>query len=157
MEMSAESYDEVSTLANQIPSKLLNLYKNKVIIGKGEHHYEESIRKFCISLHMKSASAYRHIRHCFGNALPCERTLRKWCQKVDCSPGFSQGALKFLFDKSQEYQEKQQHLLCSLTFDEMSIRQHVQFDGMRATVYSMYSYWLAHYNSTLFLLFPLHF
>jgi hypothetical protein len=129
MEMSAESYDEMSILASQIPTKLLNLYTKKVTSQKGEQKYEECIRKFCISLHMKSASAYRHIRDCFGNALPCERTLRKWCQKVECSPGFSKGALKYLSDKSQEYKEKREHLLCSLTFDEMSIREHVQFDG----------------------------
>jgi hypothetical protein len=49
--------------------------------------------------------------------------------KVECSPGFSQGALKYLSDKSQEYKEKKEHLLCSLTFDEMSIREQVQFDG----------------------------
>jgi hypothetical protein len=100
--MSAEAYEEVSTLGNQIPSKLLKLYTKKTEEGKGEHMYEDCIRKFCISLHMKSASAYSHLRKCFGNALPCNRTIRKWCQKVDCSPGFSQGALKYLAEKSQE-------------------------------------------------------
>jgi hypothetical protein len=127
--MSAEAYDEVSTLADQVPTKLLNLHKRKVVQRKREQKYDESIRKFCISLHMKSSSAYRHVRASFGNALPCERTLRKWCQKVDCSPGFSKGALKYLADKSEEYRAKEQHLLCSLTFDEMSIREHMQFDG----------------------------
>jgi hypothetical protein len=128
-EMSAEAYDQVSELASHIPAKLLRLYENKVIHGKGERQYDEAIRKFSISLHMKSASAYRYVRECCGTALPNERTLRKWCQKVDCTPGFSEGALKYLASKSLEYQEKQQHLLCSLTFDEMAIREHVQFDG----------------------------
>ncbi len=128
-EMSPEAYEEVSSLGSQIPAKLLSLHKNKVGKGKAEKKFEESIRIFCISLHMKSASAYRHLRSCFEDALPCERTIRKWCQKVDCSPGFSRGALKYLSDKALEYQVKNQHLLCSLTFDEMAIREQVQFDG----------------------------
>ena len=132
LEMSAEAYDEVTTLACQVPAKLLNLCQRKVVEGKGERKYDENIRKFCISLHMKSPSAYRHVRACFGNALPCERTLRNWCQKVDCSPGFSKGALQYLSDKSEEYRGKNQRLLCSLTFDEMSIREHMQFNGKKA-------------------------
>ena len=85
-----------------------------------------------ISLHMKSPSAYRYIRKCFKNALPCERTLRKWCQKMECTPGFSQGALTYLSVKSQEYQQNGEKLLLSLSFDEMAIREHIQFDGKLA-------------------------
>jgi hypothetical protein len=80
--MSAEAYDEVSALASQIPTQLLNLYKKKVQKGKSEHEYDNSVRKFCISLHMKSASAYRHVRKCFENGLPSERTLRRCTVKV---------------------------------------------------------------------------
>jgi hypothetical protein len=70
MEMSAESYDEMSILASQIPTKLLNLYTKKVTSQKGEQKYEESIRIFCISLQWKSASAYRHIRDCLEMHFP---------------------------------------------------------------------------------------
>jgi len=127
--MSAETYVELNNQAGQIPTKLLQLYDKKVQKGKGEQKFDETVRKFAISLHMKSASAYRYIRSCFADALPCERTLRKLCQQVDCSPGFSQGALRYLSDKSKEYEDKGLRLLCSLTFDEMSIRTHVEFNG----------------------------
>ena len=126
-EITAEAYDELSNKAANIPAKLLSLCNKK---GKDDKKYEDSVREFCISVHMKSPSAYRYIRNCFKNALPCERTFRKWCQKMDCTPGFSQGALKYLSVKSQEYQQNGEHLLCSLTFDEMAIREHIQFDGM---------------------------
>jgi hypothetical protein len=87
--MSPEAYEEVSSLGSQISAELLTLYQNKVGKGKAEKMFEKSIRIFCISLHMKSASAYRHLRRCFTDDLPCEITLRKWCQKVNCSPGIS--------------------------------------------------------------------
>ena len=125
-EITAEAYDELSNKAANVPAKLLSLCNKK---GKDDKKYEDSVREFCISVHMKSPSAYRYIRNCFKNALPCERTLRKWCQKMDCTPGFSQGALKYLSVKSQEYQQNGEHLLGSLTFDEMAIREHIQFDG----------------------------
>ena len=86
-DLSTESFIEVSDHADQIPPQLLKLFNNKLHSGKGERKYDETIRKFSLSLHMKSASAYRYVKKCFGDALPCESTLRSWCKKIDCSLG----------------------------------------------------------------------
>ena len=51
---------------------------------------------------------------------------------MECTPGFSQGALTYLSVKSQEYQQNGEKLLLSLSFDEMAIREHIQFDGKLA-------------------------
>ena len=111
--LSSEAYIDVCNKAKEIPDTLLKLCKNKVD-GKGRGKFDESVKRFAVTLHMKSARAYRYIRKCFANALPCERTLRKWYQKVECLPGFSEPSLSYLSRKAKEFKEKGRNFLCSM-------------------------------------------
>lgn len=60
------------------------------------------------------------------NALPDQRTLRKWYETVECESGFSKEVLKTLKKQSKNRSKK---LLCSLMMDKMSIRKHVHWDS----------------------------
>ena len=127
--MSEEAYDEISKQADCIPSHLLNVYHQNVKPGKHEYRYDEKIRVFTLSLYLKSPAAYRHVRKVFGKALPSQSTVRRWCSKTDCSPGFNDLAFRYLKNKVEEYKSKGTKLLISLAVDEISIRKGWQVVG----------------------------
>ena len=54
-------------------------------------------------------------------ALPSESTLRRWCSKLDSSPGFNSMALKLLHIKVEEKAKKRQKVFISMAIDEMAI------------------------------------
>ena len=78
-DMSAESFQTISEQAAEIPSHLLKAHLSKVDKGNSVYQYDDVIKNFAISLRLKSRSAYRYIRQCFGDAIPHERTIQKWC------------------------------------------------------------------------------
>lgn len=119
--MNPETFLEASENANKIPEHLLNIYHQKINNGKNQLKFDDTIRIFALSLHLKSASAYRYVRKTFGKALPSESTLRRWCSKMDCSPGFNSMALKLLHIKVEERAKKGQKMFISMAIDEMAI------------------------------------
>jgi len=127
-DLSVENFQTISDKAEQIPAAFLNSYQTK-LSGKTVLQYDETIRSFALSLHLKSAKAYRYVRKCFKNALPSERTIRSWCGKLDFSPGFCKHAFKLLECRVKEQEAKGCKLLCSLTLDEMAIKKHMDFSS----------------------------
>lgn len=77
-----------------------------------------------MTLHFYSPKAYNYVRSYFQNSLPHPKTLGKWYTAVDVKPGFQ--ALAFLSMKSEKETEP---IFCSLVFDKMAIRKHVEYDG----------------------------
>ena len=75
--MSEENFLEIRDKASEIPEGLFKAYSKKQDTGKTAPVYDDSVRNFAISLHMKSARAYRYVRRIFKNALPSESTLRR--------------------------------------------------------------------------------
>ena len=73
-----------------------------------DRKFPPELRAFAITLHFYSSSAYNYIRNTFKKCLPHPNTLRKW------------------------YCSEQSELVCSLIMDEMSIRQHVDWNGTRS-------------------------
>jgi len=92
--MSAETFAQATEQASCIPADLLKRFLSKQECPEKNPKFEESIRRFSLGLHMKSARAYRMVRKAFGNALPSEQTIRRWCMKVDASPGFNGTAFR---------------------------------------------------------------
>lgn len=87
------------------------------------------MRKFCISLDYYSPRAYNFVRSKFLNNLPHKSTIRSWYQNsnVDSGPGISKYVLSLLKKKSGELATTQRKLVCSLSFDEINIRKHIQW------------------------------
>lgn len=90
--------------------------------------YSPETRSFCLRILFHSASAYKELRKFFGNRLPTCRTIRKWLQSIDASPGITQPALDEIAEKAEEYRKKGEDLHLCLIYDDMSIRQQVQWD-----------------------------
>lgn len=76
-----------------------------------------------------SPRAYEFIRSVFNDNLPHHSTIKSWYRNsnLDSGVGIGENALKILQEKAIEMKSKNQQLICSLSFDEMRIRQLVQW------------------------------
>lgn len=92
-------------------------------------HYTENVRAFSLKLHYFSPRGYVFVRNQFNNHLPHPETMRKWYRKsdLDAESGLSWKSLQILKDMAVAMREKQQQLVCSLSFDEMAIKMHQQW------------------------------
>lgn len=98
----------------------------KVTNNKQPTKYSPELKAFAITLHFYSPRAYNYVRKVFHTSLLHTRTILKWYQKIDCSPGFTNEALKALKDKAMQ---SNYPLICSLIIDEMAIRKHIEWMG----------------------------
>lgn len=57
--------------------------------GKSGKRKYPALRKFALSLHFYSASAYMYVRRVFSTALPHPRTIRRWYENTNTEPGFT--------------------------------------------------------------------
>ncbi len=152
-------WSTVSTLANQIPSKLPNLFKHI------SYCWERRVSLWITHLEILHISAYEKCQCLSANKALFWKCTSLWENSQKTVP---KGSIVHLVSAKRpwnflltcprnEYQEKQQHLLCSLTFNKMSIREHVQIDGMRAIYVVLLPIGL-HLTQILFsVLFSLHF
>ena len=136
--MSSDAFYELSDQLNSIPSHLFSIYHQNSVTGKYQYKYDEKIRRFAISVLFKSPAAYRYVRKTLGKVLPSASTIRRWCSKTDCSPGFNDTSFTYLKHKVDEYKSKGSKLLLSLAVDEMSIRKGWLVTG---TVFSLLLYY----------------
>lgn len=93
--------------------------------------YPPELRKFAITLHFFNCKAYDYVRETFNLALPHPSVIRKWCNVVECNPGFSTVCLNALKDRVLDAEKKNQKVICSLMFYEMAIKKQTEFDGVR--------------------------
>lgn len=96
--------------------------------GHGSKKYSENVRLFCITHFFYSPKAYEYLRTTFNSNLPAARTIRSWFSSIDSSPGFTDAAFDALRQRAEEANSKQKDLLVGLIMDEVSIRQHSQYD-----------------------------
>lgn len=86
--------------------------------------YKPCLRQFALSLHYYSPKAYNYVRYKFYNALPHPKTLAKWYRSVDGEPGISTEAIEAI---KRRVHLVSYRLIGALMFDEMAIRQHVDY------------------------------
>ncbi|KAF0711424.1 THAP-type domain-containing protein, partial [Aphis craccivora] len=89
------------------------------------------LRKFAMTLHFYSPSAYGYVRTIFSNALPDVSTIRKWYSKLDGLPGMTKESFQAISLKVKEMRNNGKQLYGCLVMDEMSIKQHVHWTGSR--------------------------
>lgn len=94
-----------------------------------EKKFSPELRAFALTLHFYSPNAYSFVRRQFGNCLPHSNTIRKWYSSIDGSPGYTAEALAAIKSKAHEMNSAGKELVCALMMDEMSIREHVDYQG----------------------------
>lgn len=94
-----------------------------------------------MTLSIYSPRAYRYVREKFENTLPHPKTLTKWYAQSDCSgePGILPEAIKTLDSLAKMLSKENKPLLGALSFDEMAIRRHVQYDHQKKKWYGYMS------------------
>lgn len=98
---------------------------------KKSNQYVDAVRSFAITLHYYSPRAYQFLRSKFSNNLPDPSCIRSWIS--NCS-GFGEicaGALETLKNIADELKSRGKQFICSMSFDEMSIRKHVQWSDAK--------------------------
>lgn len=93
-------------------------------------------------MHMRSPATYNFFRNKFDCNLPHENTIKKWYANSNCNgePGIQLGCLETLSNLVSEYRKKNEILYCSLSFDEMSIKQHIQWSDNKKKFLGYVSY-----------------
>lgn len=97
-----------------------------------------TLRKFALTLHFYSPSAYDYVRNIFSKSLPHVSTLRKWYSTINGLPGFSSESFKAIAIKVEEMRKCGKQLFGCMIIDEMSIKQHVNWTGTRHQGYVDY-------------------
>lgn len=87
------------------------------------------MREFCLQMSYISQRAYEFVRIIFNKNLPDKSTIRAWYANSDFSspPGINHKALQSLEVKVAEKTAVGSELVCSISVDEMAIRQHIQW------------------------------
>lgn len=96
--------------------------------------YPKSFREFSLILYYCSPRAYEYVRKTFDAHLPHNSTLRKWYANSDLNVrlGITEKSIEFLKKKVADKKSIGEELVCSVCFDEMSIRKQItwsQKDG----------------------------
>lgn len=81
-------------------------------------------------MHYYSPRAYEYLRSTFNFNLPSIRSLRYWYSAINGDPGFTEEAFDALRQRvdQQKHDKNKKPLLVGLSFDEMFIRKHSQYD-----------------------------
>lgn len=91
--------------------------------------YRPAVRRFALVLSTKSKSAYTWLRNKFSKRLPALRTIRSWHKNssANISSGFSNQSISILTNLANEAKAEGKDLYVSMSFDEVSIRKHIQW------------------------------
>lgn len=92
--------------------------------------FPPNLKNFARTLHFHSPAAYEVIRRNFLNCLPCKQTLNNWYCSKEFSPGISEETINKISNLVKQEKTKGKQLVFNLTFDEMHIKQHREWDKM---------------------------
>ena len=89
------------------------------------NRYSNEDKAFALSLFHTSPKCYRLLKKLF--CLPSVSTLKKCMQKISISPGFHPLIFEALKQKVECFDANDK--LCSLVFDEMVVKAHLQYNS----------------------------
>lgn len=97
-------------------------------VNKGEK-YCRDVRMFALNLRYQSPSGYDYLRLKFNKHLPHPTTIRKWfsISSVNSGGGMNVSALETIKEAVQDLEKKNLTIFAAISFDEVNIRQHVQY------------------------------
>lgn len=82
-------------------------------------------RQFALNLYFHGPKAYRHLSRLLD--MPTVRSLKQWLSNIPMTPGVIPTAIEALEEATRNW-----HLTdraCTLIFDEMSLKEHLQYDA----------------------------
>lgn len=100
-------------------------------LHKFGRRWPPQFRGFALKLHFMGPRAYRYLSSYL--TLPTERSLQMWLQDIAVQPGVMPAVLEGLQARLKGLPLKER--TCVLLFDEMSIKEHLQYDSASDMVY----------------------
>ena len=127
----SDSHEELlngkfSGMSSELFKRMINMKKS----GRGLK-YSPELKSLALTLQFYSTKAYKFVRKIFNFALPHPDHISKWYSSIPAEPGFTEPSFHALKLKVQESERKGITPLYSLMFDEMSLKQLVEWDGKR--------------------------
>ena len=117
----------VAFLSNSMSLKTANFMASQVgrskRVPKG-HRWSVSEKLLALSIYKRSPKCYTLLRTLF--VLPCKSTLINLLNRVPLSTGVNSQIFEALAKSVSKFADKDR--ICSLMFDEMAIREHIQYD-----------------------------
>jgi len=111
---------------DDVPGKQFILGQmRKCNLNKRARRYSGYDKNFALALHYCSPKCYLFLRKMF--VLPTVRSLQRWLQNINVEPGFINPVLEMLKVKSANLPQAQK--LCTLAFDEMSLKQLLTYNS----------------------------
>lgn len=126
----------IKNASRYLDTSTLDFFASQLRIGKQRlkgRRYTNKDKLFAFALHYQSPSAYRFCRKIF--ALPCERSLRRWLEKVRVQPGFNNTSFEILQRKAKTMSERDK--VCVRTLDEMSLKSGLYYDLQKDIIEGM--------------------
>lgn len=122
------SLDELEIIENfsEWNKNLLNRQIRKVKKLKVPRLYAPELRRFALTLHYYSPRAYNYVRQKLNNCLPHAKTLSTWYTSIKGEPGINSESLELI---KQRIKNSSYQLIGALMFDEMAIRQHIDYNS----------------------------
>ena len=130
-----ESIDVLQNCAGGV-SDLLKRQVAKHNGNSGVTKYSPQLRSFALTLNFYSPRAYRFVRKSFDTCLPHPRTRERWLHCVDIKPGFTEPSFAAIKRRTDASAALGKPVFCALMMHEMSIRQHIEWDGKKCQGYS---------------------
>jgi len=90
--------------------------------------FPTNLKNFAKTLHFHSPAAYELVRRSFLNCLPCTQILNSWICAKEYKPGISEKIINNVSNIVKQEVEKGKKLVFNLTFDEMNIKEHKEWD-----------------------------
>lgn len=111
-----------------MPDEMKDMLIKLLQIRRGK--YSEEIRSFALTLHFYSPKAYMYVRKTWKKILPHPRTITKWYEVVDGSPGFTKEVLQTIAARATK-----KKIIVNLVLDEMSVKQEVIYNKYSGQYY----------------------
>lgn len=129
----------------------MNCFRGRRNETTDNRQYSSIVRKFAFTMYIHSPKAYNYLREKFAKTLPSQSTLIKWFGQSDCNgePGILPEALKTLESAAKAMNDEGKPYLGALSFDEVSIRRHVQYDHQKKQWYGYIKYGKKNVDGTL--------
>lgn len=90
--------------------------------------FPANLKNFARTLHFHSLAAYEAVRRSFLNSLPHIKTLNSWICSKRYKPGISEEIINNISNIVKQESKKGKKLVFNITFDEMNIKQHKEWD-----------------------------
>jgi hypothetical protein len=122
------------SVSSTLPILVQAQLSNAQLRPKGRR-WSDDVYHFATGLHFASAQAYRFMQNVM--LLPTKKSLHAWLSKIDVNEGFSDDVFRLMETKSQSMSAQQR--LCTVMFDEMSLKSHLDYSRRRDKIIGLES------------------